>query len=45
MGVFVGGLTTGLFLIYRTFSKPGALGPGWFGQWAGWVFGTARREL
>lgn len=45
MGAVLGGLTTGLFLVYRTFNRPGAFGPGWLGQWASWLFGTARREL
>ncbi|KIP10221.1 hypothetical protein PHLGIDRAFT_85427 [Phlebiopsis gigantea 11061_1 CR5-6] len=45
MGAVLGGFTTGLFLVYRTFSRPGAFGPGWFGQWVSWVFGSARREL
>lgn len=45
MGAVFGGLATGLLLIYRTFSRPGAFGPGWFGQWATWLFGTGRREL
>lgn len=45
IGAVLGGITTLSLVIYRTFSRPGAFGPGWFGQWASWLFGTARREL
>ena len=39
----VGGLSAGLYLVYRTFARPGG---GWnVGQWLAWLFGSARREL
>ncbi|KAL6301993.1 P-loop containing nucleoside triphosphate hydrolase protein [Sparassis latifolia] len=40
----IGGLATGLVLVYRTFSRPG--GPSWgWGQWASWLLGSSRKEL
>ncbi|KAH9941074.1 mitochondrial Rho 1 [Amylocystis lapponica] len=41
----VGGLATGLFLVYRTFARPGGAPGGWSGQLAVWIFGSARKEL
>ena len=41
----VGGLSTGLYLVYRTFARPGG-GQVWsVGQWLAWIFGSGRREL
>ncbi|KAI0770529.1 mitochondrial Rho 1 [Fomes fomentarius] len=41
----VGGLSAGLYLVYRTFARPG-VGQGWsVGQWLAWLFGSGRREL
>ena len=45
VATLVGGLGAGLVLVYRTFSRPGAFGSGWLGQWLGWFFGSSRREL
>jgi mitochondrial Rho GTPase 1 len=45
IGVMLGGLSVGALLIYRTFSRPGAVGTGWAGRWISWFLIGARREL
>ncbi|KAH9924267.1 mitochondrial Rho 1 [Epithele typhae] len=44
----VGGVSAGLYLVYRTFVRPGGTGPGgtWSAsQWLAWLFVGGRREL
>lgn len=44
IGLFMGGLGTGLLLVYRTLIRNERSHLSW-GQWAVWVFGNARKEL
>ena len=45
MCTLFGGISAGLFLLYRTMSRPGSIGGGWSGSWLNWLIGSGRRGL